>query len=393
MLDAGHPGGHAMSPIRLFLLHVAGLLAATALTCAKPGPRFAQPGNNTGKYDRRVRPFLETIIREEKIPGLAVGIVEDGKLVYARGFGVINLAGPARPVTTETLFHMASVTKLFVATAVMQLVEQEKVDLDAPVTKYLPYFRLKDPRYKSITVRQMLTHTSGMPDVDDYHWDKPELDDGALERYVRGLANEGLRFKPGSRFAYSNMAFEVLGDLIAKVSGKSFEDYVESNILTPLGMNASTLMLDKANPNQLALGHTRAGDGSMTSIAHYPYNRAHSPSSNLHSNVVDMARWMMANLNRGELDGRRILKRSTYDLLWKPAVETGKQGRRVGISWFLDSSKGEQLVLHAGGDDGFLTYVCLSPDRKIGVVVMTNCDSAPAAQKVIDTTINLALER
>jgi CubicO group peptidase (beta-lactamase class C family) len=369
------------------------VLAVVVLMWAAVGPVGAQPKIPDNKYDRRLNPRLEAILLEEKIPGLAVGIVADGALVYSRGFGVQNLGKPAKPVTTRTLFHMASVTKPFVATAVMQLVEQEKVDLDAPVTNYVRYFRLKDSRYKSITVRQMLTHSSGMPDVEDYQWNKPELDDGALERYVRGLADEELRFAPGSKFAYSNMAFEVLGDLVAKVSGKSFEQYVAANLLDPLGMKSSTLLLAQADEALIALGHTRTADGTMISIAHYPYNRAHSPSSNLHSNVVDMARWMLANLNRGELDGRRILKRSTYDILWKPAMETGKPDRSVGISWFLDRSKGEELVLHAGGDDGFLTYVCLCPARKIGVVIMTNCDAAPAAQKVIETTISTALER
>jgi len=375
------------------LLLRAGLFAAAALTCETAAPVCAQPKGAAGKYAERLTPFIETLIREEKILGLAVGIVEDGKLVYSRGFGVMNLDGPARPVTTETLFHMASITKPFVATAVMQLVEQDKVDLDAPVTKYLRYFRLKDARYKSITVRQMLTHTSGMTDVDDYQWDKPEFDDGALERYVRSLTDKELRWHPGSKFAYSNMAFEVLGDLVAKVSGESFEDYVEANILRPLGMSSSTLLLKKADPAQVAAGHTRARDGAVKPIAHYPYNRAHSPSSNLHSNVVDMARWMMANLNRGELDGRRILKRSTYDVMWKPAAETGKQGHRVAISWFLDDSKGKHLVVHGGGDDGFRTYVCLCPDRRFGVVMMTNSDFGSAAQKVVDATMSMALER
>src|SRR5262249_57727344 len=122
-----------------------------------------------------------------------------------------NWGDPARPVTPETLFHMASVTKPFVATAVMQLVEQGKVELDAPVTKYLPHFHLKDSRYDSITVRQMLTHTSGMPDVKDYRWDKPENDDGALERYVRGLRTQGLGCHPGSKLPSTNMASKGLG--------------------------------------------------------------------------------------------------------------------------------------------------------------------------------------
>jgi CubicO group peptidase (beta-lactamase class C family) len=106
---------------------------------------------------------------------------------------------------------MASITKPFVGTAIMQLVERGIVDLDAPVVQYLRYFQLADDRYNQITVRQMVTHASGMPDVEDYEWDKPQYDDGALERYVRSLTNQKLLFAPGERVQYSNMAYEVLG--------------------------------------------------------------------------------------------------------------------------------------------------------------------------------------
>ena len=138
---------------------------------------------------QRLETVLEKIIQDKKTPGIAVGIIKEGKLVYAHGFGVMNVENSSRPVTPQTLFHMASITKPFVATSIMQLVEQGKVNLDEPVTKYLPYFQLKDPRYKAITVRQMLTHTSGMPDVTNYGWDKPEYDDESLERYVRSLSD------------------------------------------------------------------------------------------------------------------------------------------------------------------------------------------------------------
>ena len=194
-------------------------------------PARAEPGEN--RYIERLEPFIQKTMQEAKVPGLAVGIVEAGRPVYVRGFGVMDARDPARPVTAETLFHMASVTKPFVATSVMQLAEQGRVELDAPMTRYLPYFQLKDSRYRAITVRLMLTHTSGMPDVEDYLWDKPEFDDGALERYVRSLQDKSLRWEPGRKFAYSNMAYEVLGDLVAKVSGMSFEDYVTKNILKP----------------------------------------------------------------------------------------------------------------------------------------------------------------
>ena len=163
--------------------------------------------------------------------------------------------------------------------------EQGKVELDAPDHQYLPYFHLKDPRDRSITVPLMLTHRSGMPDVEDYLWDKPEYDDGALRRYVRSLQDKELRWEPGTKFAYSNMAYEVLGDLVAKVSEKSFESYVGENILKPLGMTSSTLLLKEADPAKIAAGHTRAKDGSAILVTHYPYNRSHTPSSNLHSSA------------------------------------------------------------------------------------------------------------
>jgi CubicO group peptidase (beta-lactamase class C family) len=322
---------------------------------------------------KRLESSIAQAMREQKIPGFAIGVVKDCRLVYARGFGLMQLGSPNQPVTPQTLFHMASITKPFVATAIMQLVEQSKVSLDDPVIKYLPYFRLKDPRYQEITVRQMVTHSSGMPDVKNYHWDKPEYDDVALEHYVRSLDDKALLWAPGTQFRYSNMAFEVLGDLVAKASGKNFDDYVKENILKPVGMKSSTLLYKKADPSKLAAGYTLT-KGQVAPVAHYPYNRAHTPSSNLHSNVEDMSRWILVNLNRGELDGRRILKDASYDLLWKHAVPVPERNWHVGISWFLADSEGEEIVMHSGGDDGFTTHLAFAPKLKSGVVMMANCD-------------------
>jgi CubicO group peptidase (beta-lactamase class C family) len=333
------------------------------------------------KVVERLESSITRTLQDQKVPGFAIGVVKDGRLVYSRGFGVMKHDDPSRPVTPETLFHMASITKPFVATAIMQLVEQGKLDLDDPVIKHIPYFRLKDSRYKEITVRQMVTHTSGMPDVANYYWDKPEYDDGALERYVRSLDDKTLRWAPGKEFRYSNMAFEVLGDLVAKVSGKSFDDYVDESILKPVGMKSSTLLYKKADPAKLATGYTLT-KSAVVEVAHYPYNRAHTPSSNLHSNVEDMARWILVNLNRGELDGRRILKSSTYDVLWKPAASVPGRNWHVGISWFLAESSGEEIVMHSGGDDGFTTHLAFAPARKVGVVMMANCDHMSSLKKI-----------
>lgn len=335
----------------------------------------------------RLEAVVNEAMQKQKIPGLAIGVVKDGRVVLARGFGVMDLTKPDRPVTAETLFHMASITKPFVATALMQLVEQGKISLDDPVVRHLPYFKLKDPRFKDITIRQMATHTSGMPDVSSYNWDKPEYDDGALERFVRSLDNKNLLWAPGLEFRYSNMAFEVLGDVVAKASGRSFEDFVEESILNPVGMKSSTLLYKKVDPLKLAAGFTRKKD-EVQPIAHYPYHRRHTPSSNLHSNVADMLRWMLVNVHRGELDGRRILKSSTYDTLWKHEAPVTGRPWDVGISWFLADSKGAEIVMHNGSDDGFTTHLSFAPSLKSGVVMMANADHMSSIKAIWEAAMD-----
>ena len=191
--------------------------------------------------EAKLPPFVQHVVASFGLAGLAIGIVKSGELVYTQGFGVRNL-DTQEPVTPRSLFLLSSVSKPFVATAIVQLVEQGKMALDAPIVTYLPYFRLKDPRYKDITVQQMLSHTSGMPDAVDYHWYAPEDDEEALERNVRSLVDEELLAAPGEKYAYSNVAFEVLGDVIAKVSGQTFEAYVKAHLLDPLEMHDSTFL-------------------------------------------------------------------------------------------------------------------------------------------------------
>lgn len=207
-------------------------LAPPTATLAPPTATLAPPTTAPG-YDfdlaKKLDEEVEGLFSESDCPGLAIGVVRDQELVYAKGFGVTNLE-TGEDVTPRTLFHMASITKPFVATSIMQLLEEGKLALDDPIVQHLPYFELNDERYTELTIRQFLHHSSGMPNVEDYHWDDPEYDEGALERYVRSLGDRELLDDPGRWFAYSNMAFEVLGDLIAKVSGQSFADYLKEQI-------------------------------------------------------------------------------------------------------------------------------------------------------------------
>jgi len=314
---------------------------------------------------------------------MAVGVVKDQEIMYAKGFGVMNRKTGGE-VTERTLFHMASVTKPFVATAIVQLLEQGKLSLDDRIVDYLPYFQMKDERHNTLTIRQFLTHSSGMPDVEDYRWGKPEYDEGALERYVRSLTDQELLFEPGEEFTYSNMAFEVLGDLIAKVSGQSFADYVNEHILLPLGMNDSSILIREVDPALLANGHVRGWLGWTRVTKHYAYNRRHGPSSCLYSNVVDMSRWAIANMNGGELDGRRILDASSHELLWTPALERvrvadGNRPVHIGLSWFLTEVEGYQVVTHSGADIGYTTNFVMVPEAELAVIVLCNYSGSDSA--------------
>lgn len=327
---------------------------------------------NQPSIGEQLDPYLEAAIAAHDIPGLTIAVVRDGEVAYEQAFGVESL-DTGEPLSSNHLFHFASVSKPFVATAVMQLVEQGKVELDQKVTHYLPYFELADPAYQEITVRQMLDHTSGMPDVEDYEWDKPQTDDGAAERYVRSLSSEEMIGSPGDQCVYSNMAFDTLGDLIAKVSGQPFEDYVKENILAPLGMTESDFLYPRTREELRTRGHI--WDRGPAVSEHYPYNRRHAPSSTLNSSAAEMTRWLQANLNRGELDGRRILEDASYDVLWEPSSQMGRS--EVGLSWFLREIDGVRTVSHSGGDTGYASYLVLLPDEHAGFVVVSNYDNAP----------------
>ncbi|MFV1988374.1 MAG: serine hydrolase domain-containing protein [Gemmatimonadota bacterium] len=334
----------------------------------------------------RIDAYLGAQVEANGIPGLTAAVVKDGEVVYEGAFGVRRLGG-GEDLTPDHVFHFASVSKPFVATAIVQLVEQGKLRLDDRVTEHLPYFRLADDRYRSITIRQMLNHTSGMVDVRDYEWDSPQYDEGAAERFVREMATDGMLWAPGGGWRYSNKAFDALGDVIAKVSGVSFEEYVQTHILDPIGMQESSFLYPEIDEDLRTSGHV--GTPARPSDV-YPYNRRHAPSSTLNSSVSQMVNWMLVNLGRGELNGRRILARESYDLLWTPTTDTSTEGVQVGLSWFLSDYKGHSVVSHSGGDTGFRSHIRLLPDDGIGVVIASNwsgTDVGELANGIVDLVL------
>ena len=345
--------------------------------------------NNEKELDR----VLNEILTRWGVPGMGVGIVADGQVAYARGFGVQSLDSGA-PVTPDSLFCIASITKCFVATRVMQLVEQGKLDLDVPLVQYLSDFRLDDERYTQITLRQILSHTSGMPDMDEAEYDalvaNPEYDEGAPERYVRSLANRKMVASPGERFAYSNIAYNVLGYLIAKISGQTLEQSMQEQVLRPAGMPDSTLFYPEVPPHRLALPHLRLPEMVVNPV--YPYHRADAPASFLHSSVIEMCHWAMANLQRGIYQGQRILTPESYDLMWAPIARRDNPPFReeMGLGWALGHYEGMRTVGHGGGGFGWTCFLALLPEINSAAVVLANEESSAhdnALQAVLCTLL------
>ncbi len=339
-----------------------------------------------------VKPLLQQIVQTLSLSGLAVGVVKDGDVAYAGGFGVQSVE-TGQGVTASSVFHLASVSKPFVATVVLQLVEAGQVELDAPITAYVPYFRLDDERGAAVTVRHLLSHTSGLPrQGEEDEWVRPENDDGALERTVRRLSTAKLLFAPGERFAYSNYDSAVLGDLIAKVSGLPFEAAMATRLLRPLGMRDSTFLKDEVPLNLLAAPHVLLPEPRLSPI--YPYNRAWAPNACLHASVADVCTWLLANLDRGSFHGGHILGAPTHDLLWRPHVRVGDGDpyRDHGLGWFVGMHRGHRIVHHLGIDVGFGARLVMLPDDALGVVVLCNSYPVPVdplTDAVLDTLLGL----
>ncbi len=346
-------------------------------------------------YLNSLNTALEKIVARWGIPGLVVGIVQDGQIVYARAFGVQSLTTCA-PVTLDSIFCVASVSKVFVATAVMQLAERGTIDLDAPVAQYLPYFRLADSRSARITTRQLLSHTAGMPDLDEFEYydmlDHPEYDDGAGERYVRSLSHRALVSEPGARFLYSNIGYDVLGDLIAKVTGRPFETHMREQVLIPAGMPDSTFLLAEVPRERLAVPHLQAPGMTVTPI--YPYHRADAPASFLHAPVRDMCQWAITCLNKGRSGAHSILSPAGFEQMWSPVARRGYPPlyEHMGLGWNLGYIEGVKTVSHGGMGFGWSDFLVLLPEKGCGAVILCNAES-PARERIVQAVIDAMLGR
>jgi CubicO group peptidase (beta-lactamase class C family) len=359
----------------------------------------AGAGGLRGSVEECLWPLVETFLGSHEVAGLAVAVVRDGEVV-SRGFGVRD-TGTGAPVTSETMFHLASVSKPFVATAIVSLATardagEPVLDLDAPIVEWVPEFTLADGRAREVTARGLLSHTSGLPDVSDYGWHDPQLGDDALSDLARSLAGWRLQAEPGSTFSYSNAGFELLGLLLSRATGTTFENAVRQQVLTPLGMRDSTFLRDEVPAHLAASPHV--GMPLAVPEGAYPYTRRHAPSSTMHSNLVELCRWMEAHLEPAEgtaggSDGRPArLDAGLLDLMWQPVVPVGDPPweEQAALAWAVGGYRGHRTLSHSGADPGFGSRLVLVPGRRTGVVVLANSNTVPTST-IAMAALDLAL--
>lgn len=320
--------------------------------------------------------LIETSMAEVGPPGLAIGVIVDGEVVYTKGFGVTEI-GKDQPVTPQTIFQLASTAKTATSTAIMRLVEDGEIELDAPVTNYLPYFQVADERGAQITIRHLLMHTSGLPDndwMDLQVYAEPRFDDQALEDHVRDIQNLSLLEDPGAQFSYSGLGYDVLGDVIAKISDQPFENYVEEHIFMPLGMQHTTPRFEDVNASQLAMPHVPNEDGEVAISETNTYLRIYAPDSMFYSNIEDMTKYAIAHLNHSALGQSALLTPASYDAVWTPYTETPfpPPENFYGYGWQLGEYQGLQAIGHSGFDIGYNSIFQMFPEKMSAVIVLTN---------------------
>jgi CubicO group peptidase (beta-lactamase class C family) len=350
-----------------------------------------------GTLEEGLWPLVETLLGSHDLAGLAVAVVQEEEVV-CRGFGVRDL-GTGAPVTAETMFHLASVSKPFVATAIVSLATtpgagEQVLDLDAPIVEWIPEFTLADGRAGEVTARHLLSHSSGLPDVADYGWHDPQLGDDALSEFARSLADWRLKAEPGSTFSYSNAGFELLGLLLSRAVGATFEEAVRRQVLIPLGMRNSTFSRGEV-PAQLAAS-PHVGMPLSVPEGAYPYTRRHAPSSTLHSNLVEMCRWMIAHFEpvaAADSDGGWArLGAGLLDLMWHPVIPVGEPPweEAAALGWAVGSYRSHRALSHSGADPGFGSRLVLVPERQTGVVVLANSNTVPTSD-IAAAALDIAL--
>ncbi|MET9380318.1 serine hydrolase domain-containing protein [Streptomyces sp. NPDC002928] len=327
---------------------------------------------------------VEATAEQFGIPGVAVGIWANGREVTA-SHGITSIENPL-PVDENTLFQVASVTKTYTATALMRLVGEGKIDLDAPVRRYVPEFTLADEEAASaITVRRLLNHTAGL----DWNViiDTGEGDD-ALAAFVAKLAEHELIAPPGARASYSQAGFNLVGRILENVTGLTYEQAVASLVLEPLGLAQSFFGADDVMTRRFAVGHNLGEEGTLSVARPWKGTRANNPGGGLVTSVSDLLRWARFHLGDGRTEsGERVLPTEALHRMRErtAGLRASSLGDALGIAWFLREVDGVHTIGHGGSANGQFAELLIVPERDFAVVALSNAgpDGIPCNQAIV----------
>ncbi|MDA3915149.1 serine hydrolase [Oleiagrimonas sp.] len=387
-----------------FLGSVTALAGPSAPVHASPASTVSAPTHLPAQLSD-FRSYVDGVRKQFDVPGIAVAIVKDGKVVLQAGYGVRQYAthgAPDKPVDAHTIFAIASNTKAFTAASLSMLADQGKLDMGDRVTDHLPWFRMSDPNIThEMRIRDLLAHHSGLSlgAGDLLYW---PTTDYTTRQVVQHLAHVPIKYGFRARYFYDNILFGVAELVIENVSGESYRHFLRTHFFEPLGMHDTRFNFHYIKPGNpdVAVGYAKYDYTDLKPVAPLAWSN-NSGAGGIYSSVHDMARWIIAQLNGGVYgknpDGsdKRLFSEKRHEEMWsvqtaihpgKPkvpelaAVEPDYAG--YGEGWHLSEYRGHKMVYHTGGWPGFVSRVTMIPDLKLGMVVLTNQQSGAAFQAV-----------
>lgn len=333
---------------------------------------------------KEIDAYAQQVRKDWNVPGFAIAIVKDDKVVFAKGYGVRELGKP-EPVDENSLFAIASNSKAFTTASLAILIDEGKLKWDDPVSKYLPEFQMYDPYVtRELTVRDLVSHRSGLGTFSgDLLWYEANMSSDEVLQRVRYLKPvNGFR----AAYGYQNLMFIAAGRVVEKVSGKSWSDFVSERILIPLGMkNTKTSIRDFKPGDNISMPHNESG-GKGLRVIHYGNVDAAASAAGLNSSVADIAQWLRLQLGRGSFEGKKIFSEARSVEMWQQnlAIPIGKFAMDFnptrhfygyGLGWFLNDYHGRKVASHGGGLDGMISETAMMPEENLGLVVLTNSET------------------
>ena len=326
--------------------------------------------NNEQNVNEFIDGYFNKKMKKYNVPGAAVIIVKDNKEILKKAYGYSDLKNNKKVDADKTKFALASGSKLFTATAILQLYEQGKLNLDKNIEEYISSYKIKNPFDRPVTCRNLLTHTSGLDEASEFNSKTENVNNIKPQKYYMDTHIPVVIKEPDTLSRYSNEGYNILGYIVERVSGMSYEDYVTENILKPLNMNNTSVRVYDKNTSK---GYMYEQNSYSEFPLLYQYT---SGSSGIITTAEDMKNFIIANLNNGSLDGKSILKPETIDMMHKKQFSNSENMPGMALGFERSNRNGQEIIKHEGALPGYTSTIFLMPKENLGICILTNSLSA-----------------